>query len=96
MHAEIKENYTKWSKGYEAYNATYNMPDFFPIHNLYLLNEVKIYKFEKRKKVDVTRKMKDYLALKRKVLEAVLKQEDLASPCKAQLQKTLNRLPSTK
>ena len=90
LKSEIKKSYEKWSKGYESYNFTYNMPDFFPIHNLFLLNEVKIYKLVGKSKVDVTKKMTSYLDLKKKVLNAALKQKSISKKCKSKLEKTLS------
>jgi len=92
LKSDIKKSYAQWSKGYEAYNFTYNMPDFYPVHNLFLLNEVKIYKFAGKRKIDVTKKMTSYLELKRKVLEAAIKQDDLSKKCKKHLSKTLKRI----
>lgn len=89
LKAEIKSSYEKWAKGYEAYNFTYNMPEFFPISNLFLRNDVRIYRFEKNKKVDVTKKMKPYLKLKTKVLEATLKQKDVSKSCRKKLETKL-------
>lgn len=90
LKSEIKKSYEKWAKGYEAYNFTYNMPDFFPIQNLFLLNEVKIYKFVGKSKIDVTKKMTSYLDLKKKILTAVIQQNSLSRKCKIELEKTLN------
>lgn len=92
LKGEIKKASEKWSKGYESFNFTYGMPDFYPVHNLYLLNEVKIYKFVGRSKVDVTKEMTSYLELKKKVLSAAIKQKGLLKKCRARLEKTLSGL----
>ncbi len=89
---EIRNSYEKWSKGFEALNFTYNMPDFFPIQNLYLLNEVKIYKLVGKSKIDVTEEMTSYLDLKRKILFATIRQKFISKKCKARLEKTLSGL----
>jgi len=89
---EIRERYRKWSKGYEEFNFTYQMPEFFPVHNLFVLNDVKVYQFEGQKKKDVTKKVKEYLALKHHALSEVLKQQEIDGKCRAALEKNLKAL----
>lgn len=86
---EIKKSYAKWSKGYEKYNFTYNMPDFYPLSNLLLLNNVKIYEIQGTSKMDVTKEKHPYLDLKKKILSEILKNKALPLVCKKKLEAIL-------
>ncbi|NQZ00059.1 MAG: hypothetical protein HRT45_05240 [Bdellovibrionales bacterium] len=92
MRPELIEAYNTWSKRTRDFNVTYNMePAFHAVHNLFLLHDVELFDFYHYSKRDLTRQVKEYFPLKKRVIEAALKSDALSKPCESHLKDLLTK-----
>lgn len=94
LKSEIRMLYKKWEPPFENFNYQYGMSDFYPIHNLFLQHDVKIYTFKDKAKIDVTKDARAYLDLKKRVLAETLKNKDVPVMCRRLMESNLRKISS--
>jgi len=94
LKSEVRMLYKKWERPFEKFNYQYSNPDFYPIHNLFLQNDVTIYTFKGNAKMDVTKEARSYLDLKKRVLTETINNKETPVLCRRLMEANLKRISS--
>lgn len=86
---ELVAFYNQAAKGYENFNFTYNMPDYFPLWNAYWFEPVTVYSLTPSGKADVSADMHAYNKLKKSAIIEILNSKSVAEVRKHCLDKLL-------
>jgi len=76
--AQVKDKYLSISAKYKDANYTYEMPEDYPLLNMYMLQKIQILRFSKRhqKMMDETNRFQDHIAWRINLLEKLMKARD--------------------